>query len=165
MVHQGINMDLFKQENWGHFQTTSNVMFIAISTGFNGGYRISSCSSEGEINHSPIYDLLIKKHGDRKPQWKLSLSLTLSTNTHCPCQGLFFFFHMEALKACPPQQNSKHYLISNSNFLSIRKCFKAFLSSRTHKSILSDICIEHRNSARPILLIERKSFKKMIKIP
>lgn len=79
----------------------------------------------------------------------------------------FFFSHMEALKACPPQQNSKHYLVSNSNFLSIRKCFKAFLSSRTRKSILSDICIEHRNSARPILLIERKSKKKkkVIKIP
>lgn len=67
-MHLDSNMDLFKQENWGHFQITSNVMFTAISTGFNGGCRISSCSGEGEINHSSLYYLLIKKLGDRKPQ-------------------------------------------------------------------------------------------------
>lgn len=91
MVHLDINMDLFKQENWGHFQITSNVMFTAISPGFNGGYRISSSSSKGKINHSRIYYLFIKKRGDQKPQWKLSLSLILSK---VPCQGLFFFFFM-----------------------------------------------------------------------
>ena len=105
MVRPGITMDLFKQENWGCFQIASNVMFTAIGPGFTGGYRIS-CSREGEINHSPVYYLLFKKHGDRKLQWKLSLSLILSTNTHCPCQGLFF--HVGASKACPPQQRSEH---------------------------------------------------------
>lgn len=42
-------------------------MFTAISAGFNGGCGIPSCSSEGEMNRSSIYYLLIKKPADRKP--------------------------------------------------------------------------------------------------
>lgn len=67
MAHLGINLDLLKQENGVTFMPPPNVMFTAISAGFNGGCGIPSCSSEGEMNRSSIYYLLIKKPADRKP--------------------------------------------------------------------------------------------------
>lgn len=163
MVHLDINMDLLKQENWGHFHITSNVMFTAISPGFNGGYRIPSYSSEGEINHSSIYDLLIKKRGIGSHNRSFSLSFILSTNIQCPCKDISFFFSVEALKGFPPQQNSDHYLGFNSKLLSILKCSKAFdtfSTSLTHKCIVFVMHISHQKFCKICICYRKKVRKK-----
>lgn len=123
MAHLGINLDLLEQENGGHLPIPSCVVFTAVSAGFNGGCRISSCSGEGEINHAPICYLLIKTRGLRRHHRGFHYHSSPSP-VPAPLPRTSFFSRRGFKRL---SSTTKQQLLSgfHLNFLSIRKCFQA----------------------------------------